>query len=607
MIKTRLSGIVFLLWFAASYAMVRPDAFEPNNSFEQAACLAPMYMDTLALTLIPDDTDVFYINMEKNSTIIAEVTRAGMGVDTYMELYDSSRTLVAEDDDGGVGVNSMLTYSAADSGSHFLKIYNLAAGSNFYLLSVRMTFPPPDTLWTRQVAANASRTFSICEDGGYLVAGTVADSATGGDACLIRTDSTGTPLWSRAYTGGGFGFAYSLQMMGDGSNMVGGSGSVITGSGKDNKFFLMRTDTAGNESWTRIFGGFSDYNGIAVMNADDKGFLIMGSMGPSSYSSLGIWCIKTDMAGATLWKKAIGLEDTANFSGAVEVDGGYVIAGTCRRNRATRTDLLLMKIDASGTVLWTKVYGTADNDQCMSIRQTPDHGYIVLGRVPVPGSSGYPDNWILRTDSLGDTLWTRTFPVSSVSVVRPTADSGFALIGQSNGRIIIRRLDARGKTWWTKIFPADPTDKLWYSGIDIQVADNGDWIALATGYYYSYYHPDSSIFRTFLFRLKAKDYSYARLPEEVEKPLVRSAFSFNCHPNPFNPFTKISYQLDALTKVDLAIFNAKGEKVADLVQGFQRQGGHEIIFNARTIPSGVYFCRLVCGTRIRMRQIVLLK
>ncbi len=63
-------------------------------------------------------------------------------------------------------------------------------------------------------------------------------------------------------------------------------------------------------------------------------------------------------------------------------------------------------------------------------------------------------------------------------------------------------------------------------------------------------------------------------------------------PNPFNPSTRISYQLPAPSKVTLKVYDLLGRLVATLVDGVQEAGEHETTFDARTVASGIYFCRL---------------
>ena len=64
------------------------------------------------------------------------------------------------------------------------------------------------------------------------------------------------------------------------------------------------------------------------------------------------------------------------------------------------------------------------------------------------------------------------------------------------------------------------------------------------------------------------------------------------YPNPFNPLTAISFQLSAVSDVKLAVYDALGREIAVLVQDEQQPGSHIVRWNASSVSSGVYFCRL---------------
>ena len=64
-------------------------------------------------------------------------------------------------------------------------------------------------------------------------------------------------------------------------------------------------------------------------------------------------------------------------------------------------------------------------------------------------------------------------------------------------------------------------------------------------------------------------------------------------PNPFNPATRITYDLPMEGVVSLAIFDIRGEEVMNLVSGRQSAGKYSVMWNAEERPSGVYIYRLL--------------
>jgi hypothetical protein len=79
------------------------------------------------------------------------------------------------------------------------------------------------------------------------------------------------------------------------------------------------------------------------------------------------------------------------------------------------------------------------------------------------------------------------------------------------------------------------------------------------------------------------------------------------YPNPFNPSTVIDYQLPVVSHVTLKVYDVLGRLVATLVDEKQTAGEHSASFDARRLASGVYFCRLVAGSQIATRKMILLK
>jgi len=79
------------------------------------------------------------------------------------------------------------------------------------------------------------------------------------------------------------------------------------------------------------------------------------------------------------------------------------------------------------------------------------------------------------------------------------------------------------------------------------------------------------------------------------------------YPNPFNPSTQIRFTLPQAADVTVKIYNILGEQIATLADELQQPGEHTIIWNASSIPSGVYFYRLTAGRFIKTKKMVLMK
>jgi hypothetical protein len=84
------------------------------------------------------------------------------------------------------------------------------------------------------------------------------------------------------------------------------------------------------------------------------------------------------------------------------------------------------------------------------------------------------------------------------------------------------------------------------------------------------------------------------------------------YPNPFNPMSRIVFDVSAKSRVVLAIYDVSGRSVAVLVDRAMEPGRYEAIWNGRTgtgrnAASGIYFCRLMAGGALETKKMVLLR
>jgi hypothetical protein len=84
------------------------------------------------------------------------------------------------------------------------------------------------------------------------------------------------------------------------------------------------------------------------------------------------------------------------------------------------------------------------------------------------------------------------------------------------------------------------------------------------------------------------------------------------HPNPFNPETRISFNLPARAKVSLTVYNVLGQNVRTLLNTDLPAGGHKVTWDGKddkgtSVVSGVYFYRLLAGDEKSTKKMILMK
>ena len=138
-----------------------------------------------------------------------------------------------------------------------------------------------------------------------------------------------------------------------------------------------------------------------------------------------------------------------------------------------------------------------------------------------------------------------------------------------------------------------------------------------TNQYYSF--TDNYAASTVYYRLKQVDfdgsYNYSQVIE-VNGVTVSTIYLEQNYPNPFNPATTIKYQLGNDGFVNLKVFNALGEEVAELVNQFQKAGSYQVEFNASTVchscesrnlSSGIYLYQLKVGDYLESKKMLIVK
>ncbi len=79
------------------------------------------------------------------------------------------------------------------------------------------------------------------------------------------------------------------------------------------------------------------------------------------------------------------------------------------------------------------------------------------------------------------------------------------------------------------------------------------------------------------------------------------------YPNPYNPTTKIIYQIPENSYLTLKVYDVLGTKVATLFNGIKPAGSYEVEFDGAGLPSGIYFYRLQAGSFVQTKKMVLMK
>jgi len=271
------------------------------------------------------------------------------------------------------------------------------------------------------------------QDGGYVITGGTGSFGNGEEVWLIKTNSQGNEEWNKTFGGSSRDYGYSLDQTQDGGYVI--TGHTHSFGNGESDVWLIKTDSQGNEEWNKTFGGSDQDSGFSVKQTTNGGYIIIGYTYSFGNGDSDVWLIKTDSQGNEEWSKTFGgSHNDYGYDGYQTQDGGYLVTGRTTNYQMGESDVLLIKTDSQGNEEWSKTF--VDGSWSYSVDQTLDGGYVITGLKSPIGNEGYPpsgsDVWLIKTDSQGNEEWSKTFGGSSNDEGRSvdqTLDGGYIITG----------------------------------------------------------------------------------------------------------------------------------------------------------------------------------
>ena len=108
-------------------------------------------------------------------------------------------------------------------------------------------------------------------------------------------------------------------------------------------------------------------------------------------------------------------------------------------------------------------------------------------------------------------------------------------------------------------------------------------------------------------RLIAYDSIVVTSVEKDETSIADKYYLSDAYPNPFNPTTKIKYELPKSSQIKIIVYDALGKEVKVLEDGYKNAGTHEVEFDGSNLASGIYIYKLYTPEHVESKKMVLLK
>ena len=296
------------------------------------------------------------------------------------------------------------------------------------------------------------------QDGGFAILGfsyssdgDVTENIGLQDFWLVKLDAVGNISWQKSFGFQGADSGISVIQTNDLGFLISGTLDVTASGGQGNSsrstnrhaggdYWVLKLDTAGNMEWSQYFGGNFTDTPYDVVQTEDNSFIIVGSSDSddtdisSNIGTYDFWVVKISASGNLVWEKSFGGTQIDEARGIVSTnDGNYIIAGDTRSNdndisnNKGAADLWLIKMTPEGNLLWKKTIGGSNFDVARSIVKSQNNGFILAGSsrssdIDVSENNGQNDAWILKVDDNGNLLWETTIGGSNIDFAYSVAE-----------------------------------------------------------------------------------------------------------------------------------------------------------------------------------------
>lgn len=216
------------------------------------------------------------------------------------------------------------------------------------------------------------------------------------------------PRFFRTYGGGSFDVAQSVVQNPDSTYTIAGATSSYNVQGSD--MLLFKIDQQGNQLWMKTIGGEQNDWARRIMHAPGgTGYILAGhtnSFGAGAYDA---YIVHTNWNGDTIWTRTVGGSDWDFIYGLdTTSDGNIILCGETSSFGNGNRDAWILKMNMNGDTLWTRSIGGVQDDVANHLFEDRDGNLVVLGSTK-SWSIGLRDFYFIKMNASGDTLFTKHY------------------------------------------------------------------------------------------------------------------------------------------------------------------------------------------------------
>jgi len=279
-----------------------------------------------------------------------------------------------------------------------------------------------------------------------------------------------TTAWARTIGGSNWDEASCVIETMDGSIVMGGyleggetdfglNGYVVEEVKRGNRYpWIVKFTENGQEVWGRSFQDSYHAEVTDIVELPDSSFVVSGLSYNDKWLTTDAWIAKLDKFGNKIWEQKFGsgrYNEGANSVAYDAADGGFVLVGFTEFNLELTKDGWIIKVDASGNLMWDQLWGGKKVDELSKVISTKDGGTIAVGYTMAGGA--YKSTWVIKIDSEGNYEWDNNYKYTTWDVgtsIIETFDGGYAVCGYTkagtmvNYDVRVLKLDQNGTKEW---------------------------------------------------------------------------------------------------------------------------------------------------------------
>ena len=324
---------------------------------------------------------------DRGFIIVGDTSSFGAGgVDIWLVKTDASGTVQWSKTFGGSEDDHGRCVVQTPDGGYIIAGFTTSGGQS-YVYQVK-TDEKGDWKWDRTFnkASVDNRAAVTCTaDGGYAIVSSTSSVTTYPVVYLVKTDGSGAETWHQTYDEGTQTLGRFIRQTEDGGYIIAGE---MANNSVDTDGYLLKTNASGQKVWSRKYGIEYPDTATGVDVTTDGGYVFSGYTRSYGAGDFNAWLVRTDSAGAVLGGGAYGLNsyDVAESVRATP-EGGFILAGMTKSYEAWE-QAWLIKTDSTGTLQWQKRFGGNGVDWAYSVALTADGGYIATGFTESFGAGG---------------------------------------------------------------------------------------------------------------------------------------------------------------------------------------------------------------------------